>query len=66
MSYCEACEERTVLFISSKKTDRTTVVMGKKTRAVGKGHSGLQLFSKYLNSPQPMTRRNYAKLGPVS
>ena len=74
ISYCEACEARTVLFISSKKADRTTVVAGKKTpfeanirmiafiRAVGKGHSGLQLFSKYLNSPQPMTRRNYAKL----
>ena len=31
-------------------------------RSIGRGYSALNNFSLYLNSPAPMTRRNYSKL----
>jgi hypothetical protein len=61
-------------FNSSKKTERTEIVKGKKTtfevnsrmvsfvRGIGKGHTALETFSKHLNSPPPMTAANYSKL----
>ena len=74
VSYCENCDSKTILFNSSKKTERTEIVKGKKTpfevnsrmvsfvRGIGKGHTALEIFSKHLNSPPPMTAANYGKL----
>lgn len=74
VSYCESCECKTVLFNSSKRTTGTEIAKGKKTpfeinsrmvsfaRAIGKGHTALETFSKHLNSPSPMTAANYKKL----
>ncbi|CAB3982713.1 Hypothetical predicted protein [Paramuricea clavata] len=73
VSYCENCDSKTILFNSSKKTERTEIVKGKKTpfevnsrmvsfvRGIGKGYTALEIFSKHLNSPPPMTAANYGK-----
>jgi hypothetical protein len=74
VSYCENSDSKTILFNSSKKTERIEIVKGKKTpfevnsrmvsfvRGIDKGHTALEIFSKHLNSPPPMTAANYSKL----
>ena len=74
VAYCEQCDCEKILFNSSKRSKRTDIVKGKKTpfevntrmlsfsRAIGKGHSALETFSKHLNSPPPMTVTNNRKL----
>ena len=74
ISYCEVCDSKDVLFVTSNRSQNTSVIKGKKTpfesnirmvafiRAMGKGHRGLETFSKFLNTPQPMTKNNYTKL----
>ena len=71
---CEACHSEQLLFTTSKRCMNTDVVRGKKTpmevnarmvaftRAIGKGHTALEVFAKYLNSPQALAYTSYKKL----
>ena len=66
---CEACEFQSTLE-TSKKVDGTgsgrasnevNLQMVIFARSIGRGYSVLENFSACLNSPQPMTKKNYKK-----
>ena len=64
--HCNKCKDwKTPLKISKYSTfnchKEVNIRIVAFARPLGKGHSTLQNFSMYLNSPAPMTHRNYKK-----
>ena len=71
--YCNACGKESILFRSSKMTEKTGVFSDAKTknpweinvrmvpfaRAIGKGNSCLDTFRKYLNMPDALQPNAY-------
>eukprot|EP00795_Rhopilema_esculentum_P011284 gene11284-21476_t len=66
---CEACEFQSTLETSKKvegtgsgrASNEVNLRMVSFARSIGRGYSVLENFSACLNSPQPMTKKNYKK-----
>ena len=76
VGYCKACDTETTLFLSSSSCEKTGVLNNIKTktpfevnvkmvcfaRAIGRGQSCLDTFSKCLNLPNSMYTKTYQNL----
>ena len=66
---CDACQESVDSIYTSNKTEdgraskyEVNVRMVAFVRSLGKGNEALELFSTYMNSPQPMNNTSYKTL----